>query len=57
MTALLDETLGFGEQGGSNAGSAVLSGYVDLFDLVIDDHDEPRHRVINDRDHRVTDTL
>ena len=51
------ETLRLGEQDGRHARSAVVCRYVDLFDLVTDHHHEPRHCVIDDRDHRVVDTL
>jgi hypothetical protein len=57
VTVHLDETLRFGEQDGCHPRSAVVYRYVDLFDLVIDHHHEPRDCVIDDRDHRVVDTL
>jgi len=52
-----DATLRLGEQDGCHTGPAVVCRNIDLLDLVIDHHHEPRYYIIDDRNHRVADTL
>jgi hypothetical protein len=52
-----DQTLRLDEQDGCHTGPAVVCRYIDLFNLVIDHHHEPCYCIIDDRNHRVADTL
>ena len=51
------ETLGLAEQSGGDAGPTMTARDVDLFHLVIDDHDEARDCAVDDEDHGVADPL
>jgi hypothetical protein len=53
----LDEALRFGEQVGCHTGPAVACRYVDLFEFVINYHHEACYCAVDDRNHRVADTL